>query len=164
MLRYLYGQSLDDDIKSVHILTVKALYDAAEQFGIPDLRQYVLRALEGKLERPLDTLLYFPKNGPPLETNRKLDPFVDDVRDLLEVEHPDDELENSKVTRVVVKICCKYFAIIRQWDCFQALACKHPKLHTQMLYYAAAEGGDLLGIDPRTGLHVTIPTIYDEDE
>jgi hypothetical protein len=57
MLRYLYGQSLDDDIKSVHILTVKALYDAAEQFGIPDLRQYVLRALEGKLERPLDTQL-----------------------------------------------------------------------------------------------------------
>lgn len=164
LLRYLYGQSVDDDIKHMQILTVKGLFDAAGDFGIPDLRSYVLRKLEKRLERALDNLPYFPKTGPPLETNRKLEPFVDDVQDLLDAEHPDGELGNSEVMRVVVKIFCKYFAVIRQWDRFQALACKHPQLHTHMLYYAAANGGDLLGTDPRTGQHVTIPPFYVEDD
>ena len=167
MLRYLYGLSLDDDIKPMQILTIKALYDAAEDFGILDLRKYVLRKLEERLTRVLDNLLYFPKNGPPLETNRKLDPFVDDVQELLDAENPDGELGNSEVMRIVVKVCCKYFAVIRQWERFQALACKYPQLHTHMLYYAAAKGplgGDLLGTDPRTGQHVTIPPFYDQDD
>ena len=55
----------------------------------------------------MDSLLYFPKNGPPFETNRKLDPFVDDVQDLLDAENPDDELGNSEVMRIVVKFRCK---------------------------------------------------------
>ena len=65
--------------------------------------------------------------------------------------------------KVAIKICCKYFAVIRQWDRFQALACKYPQLHTQMLYYAAEKGGDLLGTNQRTGEHVPIPPFYDED-
>lgn len=164
MLRYLYGQSLDEDIKYVEILTLKGLYDAGEQFGIPDLRKYVLHKLEERWVRFLDSLPYPPEGGPPLDTNRRLDPFVGDLEDLLYARNPDDELENSGVLRVAVKICCKYFAVIRQWDRFQDLACKHPELHTGILYYAAAKGGHLLGTDPRTGDRLAIPPFYDEDD
>lgn len=164
MLRYLYGQSIDDDIKYMEVLTIKGLYDAADKFGIPDLRRHVLRKLEEKWVRFLDNLPYSPEDGPPLDTNRRLDPFVGDLEDLLYAKDPDDELENSEVMRVVVKICCKYFAVIRQWVCFQDLACKHPELHTGILYYAAAKGEDLLGTDPRTGDRVAVPPFYDEDD
>jgi hypothetical protein len=164
MLRYIYGLSLDDDIEDMEILTVKGLYDAAEELGIPGLRKYVPSKLEERLVRFLDNLPYAPEDGPPLDTDNRLDPFVDDVEKLLDARDPNDELENSEMMRVTVKICCKYFAIIRQWDQFQALACNHPELHTSILYYAAAKGGNLLGTDPRTGARVAVPPFYDEDD
>ena len=164
MLRFLYGLPLDDEFEYIEIETFKGLYDAAIEFEIRESCQYVLRKLEERLMRFLDDLLFSPEEGPPLNTDRSLDPFIDHLEKLLEADEQDYDRENSAMIKMVVRICSKYFAVVRQWWEFKALGLRYPKLILDITYYAAAKGGDLLRTDPRTVRQVSTPLYHDADD
>ncbi|GAB7328786.1 hypothetical protein MBLNU13_g00679t2 [Cladosporium sp. NU13] len=163
VLRCLHGLSLDEDVKSMQISAVKGTVRCSWRVWNSRPAQ-ISSPRAGRKDWGASWTACSAPPGPVRRSRpiANLDPFVFDVEDLLNAGDPDEELEISEMMRVAIKTCCKYFAVIRQWERFQALACKHPKLHTQMLYYAAAKGDDLLGTDPRTGQHVIDSPSYDE--
>lgn len=156
VLRYLYGLSLDDDIEFMDTSEVKQLYDAGKSLEIPNLCDYALKEVEKRLVRFLDNMLFGPRDGSPSCTDRRLDPFVDILDDLIktQVREEDDTLPN--VMKMLVEICCRYYVVVGQSDCFKQFAHQRPEIYGGMLDYASSQGGDLLGTDPRTGQHVKI--------
>jgi len=174
MLRYIYGLSLDEDVEGMEVANLKELYDAAPMFKIPGLREYILRKLEEKLVeklvRTLENLPIAPEDGsaekgespPPISP--ELGDFADDLEGFLEAEELESHGASSDVMKMVVEVCCRYYAVIRRMNRFRDLAREHPQLYEGMLDYAAAKGGDMLGTDPRTGQRVTIPPFYNEDD
>ena len=74
-----------------------------------------------------------------------------------------DEEDMSAVVTVVVKVCCKYFAVIRQYKSFKILRLQFPKPILYITYYAAAKG-DMLGHDLRLGTHAAIVNRLEDDD
>jgi mannose/cellobiose epimerase-like protein (N-acyl-D-glucosamine 2-epimerase family) len=115
ILRYLYGFPLDVEIEGMEIMTIKGLCDAAKAFEIEDLRTYTLKKMEERLVEEVHDVCSCPEDGPPRDTNPELNSFVYDVEALLETNERDSDTDElSDVMVVAVKVCCKYFAVIRQ--------------------------------------------------
>lgn len=82
---------------------------------------------------------------------------MDYVKALLETnERDDDTNQMSEIAVVALKVCCQYYAVIRQDVSFKTLGRERPRLAFDMLDYVAAKGGDMLGIDPRSGTHAVV--------
>lgn len=164
-LRFLYGFPLDDEIKDMDMTTIKNLYEAAEELEIKDLRAYALRKMEERLVEEAHNVTSYPEDGEPLPiTDIALDPSVDDVEVLLQTdERAEDTDDMSGVMVVVVKVCCTYYAVMRQFESFRALGRDRPRLYHDMLNYVAAKGGDMLGMDPRLGKRTIIDGYLDLD-
>lgn len=141
------------------IMAFASVCNAADGFGIPGLKKHALSKLEMLLARYLNSLDFNPELDPIEEDEQRLEPFTTMLLYFFnEVEEPcdDDRSKMSEVMRVVVRICSKCFAVIRQFPTFKDLACTFPALYQRILYYAAFHGGDILLTDPRTGERVFI--------
>ena len=155
LLRFMYGFPLDDKIEGMDILEIKELYDAAVALGIKDLRAYALKKMEERLVKEAHIASCPSEERPPLPTNNRLDLFVDSVDTLLRTDErtawyldPDEvDKDIPAVVTVAVKVCCKYYTVIRQNESFKSLGQRYPRLAWDMLDYIAALGSDTLGID-----------------
>jgi hypothetical protein len=81
---------------------------------------YTLKKIEERLGGEAQNTSSLTEGGSLLSTNDSLDQFVCDVDALLRTDERDDETdEMSEIIPVAVKICCKYYAVIRQYWVFQ---------------------------------------------
>jgi hypothetical protein len=87
-----------------------------------------------------------------------LDSFSSEIRSLVKevCEYDGFDSKDRAPMKVVAKVCCTHFSVLRRFASFDNLCESLPKLLRSMLHYTAFHGSDLLSTDPRTGDQVLI--------
>lgn len=85
------------------------------------------------------------------DAGHDLGAFSTELHRLFDLEGEDFDHDDTDAIKVVVKVCCKHFPILRRYRGFTSLCIGYLKLRRSMLHYTASRGGNLLSTHPTTG-------------